>query len=70
MPLPILNMEGFPSSLQGIILKILEYAATVVNCIPEKELFALCFLLKQLITFELKHTILSFFFVKLLSFDQ
>ena len=61
MPLPILNMEGFPSSLQGIILKILEYAATVVNYIPEKELFALCFLLKQLITFELKHTILSFF---------
>lgn len=69
VPLLILNMGGFPSSLQEIILKILEYAVTVVNCIPEQELLALCCLLQQQITSELKHTILSFF-IKLLSFDQ
>ncbi|KAL3827994.1 hypothetical protein ACJIZ3_016796 [Penstemon smallii] len=69
VPLLILNMAGFPSSLQEIILKILEYAVTVVNIIPEQELLSLCCLLQQPITSELKHTILSFF-VKLLSFDQ
>ncbi|XP_010270013.1 PREDICTED: protein SPIRRIG-like isoform X2 [Nelumbo nucifera] len=69
VPLFILNMAGFPSSLQEIILKILEYAVTVVNCVPEQELLSLCCLLQQPITSELKHTILSFF-VKLLSFDQ
>ncbi|XP_002520949.2 protein SPIRRIG [Ricinus communis] len=69
VPLFILNMAGFPPSLQEIILKILEYAVTVVNCIPEQELLSLCCLLQQPITSELKHTILSFF-VKLLSFDQ
>ncbi|RVW54754.1 Protein SPIRRIG [Vitis vinifera] len=69
VPLLILNMDGFPPSLQEIILKILEYAVTVVNCIPEQELLSLCCLLQQPITSELKHTILSFF-VKLLSFDQ
>ncbi|KAK3003294.1 hypothetical protein RJ639_018518 [Escallonia herrerae] len=69
VPLLILNMAGFPSSLQEIILKILEYAVTVVNCVPEQELLSLCCLLQQPITSELKHTILSFF-VKLLSFDQ
>ncbi|XP_019178500.1 PREDICTED: protein SPIRRIG-like isoform X1 [Ipomoea nil] len=69
VPLFILNMDGFPSALQEIILKILEYAVTVVNCVPEQELLALCCLLQQPITSELKHTILSFF-VKLLSFDQ
>lgn len=69
MPLLILNMDGFPPSLQEIILKILEYAVTVVNCIPEQELLSLCCLLQQPITPDLKHTILSFF-VKLLSFDQ
>lgn len=69
VPLLILNMDGFPPSLQEIILKILEYAVTVVNCIPEQELLSLCCLLQQPITAELKHTILSFF-VKLLSFDQ
>ncbi|KAD3338274.1 hypothetical protein E3N88_33795 [Mikania micrantha] len=69
VPLLILNMGGFPPSLQEIILKILEYAVTVVNCIPEQELLALCCLLQQPITSELKHTILSFF-IKLLSFDQ
>ncbi|KAD3336633.1 hypothetical protein E3N88_32152 [Mikania micrantha] len=67
VPLLILNMGGFPP-LQEIILKILEYAVTV-NCIPEQELLALCCLLQQPITSELKHTILSFF-IKLLSFDQ
>lgn len=69
VPLLILNMAGFPSSLQEIILKILEYAVTVVNCIPEQELLSLCCLLQQPITAELKLTIMSFF-VKLLSFDQ
>ncbi|XP_057964129.1 protein SPIRRIG-like [Malania oleifera] len=69
VPLFILNMAGFPPSLQEIILKILEYAVTVVNCIPEQELLSLCCLLQQPITSELKQTILSFF-VKLLSFDQ
>ncbi|KAL0418703.1 UNVERIFIED_CONTAM: protein SPIRRIG [Sesamum radiatum] len=69
VPLLILNMAGFPSSLQEIILKILEYAVSVVNIIPEQELLSLCCLLQQSITSELKHTILSFF-LKLLSFDQ
>jgi hypothetical protein len=69
VPLLILNMAGFPPSLQDIILKILEYAVTVVNCVPEQELLSLCCLLQQPIASELKHTILSFF-LKLLSFDQ
>ncbi|KAF8394363.1 hypothetical protein HHK36_020571 [Tetracentron sinense] len=69
VPLFILNMAGFPPSLQEIILKILEYAVTVVNCIPEQELLSLCCLLQQPISSELKHTILSFF-VKLISFDH
>lgn len=69
VPLFILNMAEFPPSLQEIILKILEYAVTVANCVPEQELLSLCCLLQQSITSELKHTILSFF-VKLLSFDQ
>ncbi|KAJ3673307.1 hypothetical protein LUZ60_006681 [Juncus effusus] len=69
VPLFILNMAGFPNSLQEIILKILEYAVTVVNCIPEQELLSLCCLLQQPITTSLRQTILSFF-VKLLSFDQ
>lgn len=69
VPLFILNMDGFPPSLQEIILKILEYAVTVVNCVPEQELLSLCCLLQQPITSDLKHTIISFF-VKLLSFDQ
>ncbi|GMI73991.1 SPIRRIG, Beach-Domain Homolog A1 [Hibiscus trionum] len=69
VPLLILNMAGFPSSLQEIILKILEYAVTVVNSVPEQELLSLCCLLQQPITSELKLTILSFF-VKLMSFDQ
>ncbi|KAK7245429.1 hypothetical protein RIF29_40275 [Crotalaria pallida] len=69
VPLLIQNMSGFPSSLQEIILKILEYVVTVVNSVPEQELLSLCWLLQQAITSELKQTILSFF-VKLLSFDQ
>ncbi|KVI12402.1 Armadillo-type fold [Cynara cardunculus var. scolymus] len=69
VPLLILNMGGFPPPLQETILKILEYAVTVVNCIPEQELLSLCCLLQQPITSELKHTILAFF-VKLVSFDQ
>ncbi|MED6196056.1 hypothetical protein PIB30_043740 [Stylosanthes scabra] len=62
-------MADFPPSLQEIILKILEYAVTVVNCVPEQELLSLCCLFQQPITSELKQTILCFF-VKLLSFDQ
>ncbi|KZV32196.1 BEACH domain-containing protein lvsA [Dorcoceras hygrometricum] len=58
VPLLILNMAGFPSSLQEIILKILEYAVTVVNIVPEQELLSLCCLLQQPITSELKNTIL------------
>ncbi|KAK9040930.1 hypothetical protein V6N11_016064 [Hibiscus sabdariffa] len=69
VPLLILNMSGFPPALQEIILKILEYAVTMVNCVPEQELLSLCCLLQQSIASELKFTILSFF-VKLLSFDQ
>ncbi|KAJ0796789.1 putative BEACH domain, armadillo-like helical, PH-like domain superfamily, PH-BEACH protein [Helianthus annuus] len=69
VPLFILNMGGFPQSFQEIILKILEYAVTVVNCIPEQELLSLCCLLQQPITSDLKCTILGFF-VKLVSFDQ
>ncbi|KAL4572014.1 hypothetical protein LXL04_018782 [Taraxacum kok-saghyz] len=69
VPLLILNMGGFPSSFQEIILKILEYAVTVVNCIPEQELLSLCCLLQQSVTSDLKRVILSFF-VKLVSFDQ
>ncbi|XP_019455527.1 PREDICTED: protein SPIRRIG-like [Lupinus angustifolius] len=69
VPLLILNMSGFPFSLQEIILKILEYVVTVVNCVPEQELLSLCCLLQQGITSKLKQTILSFF-VKLSSFDQ
>ncbi|XP_062214623.1 protein SPIRRIG-like isoform X2 [Phragmites australis] len=69
VPLFILNMGSFPAALQEVILKILEYAVTVVNCIPEQELLSLCCLLQQPISTNLKHTVLSFF-VKLLSFDQ
>ncbi|XP_057826965.2 protein SPIRRIG isoform X1 [Cryptomeria japonica] len=65
----ILNMAAFPQILQEKILKILEYAVTVVNCVPEQELLSLCCLLQQHIPTPLKHSILSFF-VKLLSFDQ
>jgi WD repeat and FYVE domain-containing protein 3 len=69
VPLFILNMGSFPAALQEVILKFLEYAVTVVNCIPEQELLSLCCLLQQPISTSLKHTVLSFF-VKLLSFDQ
>ncbi|KAF3785698.1 SPIRRIG protein [Nymphaea thermarum] len=69
VPLFILNMTGFPIFLQEKILKILEYAVTVINCVPEQELLSLCCLLQQPITAELKHSILTFF-IKLLSFDQ
>lgn len=69
LPLLILNMTAFPQILQEKILKILEYAVTVVNCVPEQELLSLCCLLQQPITTPLKHSIVSFF-VKLLSFDQ
>lgn len=65
----ILNMHDFPPSLQEIILKILEYAVTVANCIPEQELLSLCWQLQRDEPSELKYTILSFF-VKLLSFDK
>ncbi|XP_051143431.1 protein SPIRRIG-like [Andrographis paniculata] len=69
VPLLILNMAGFHSSLREIILKILEYVVSVLNIIPEQELLSLCCLLQQSAASKLKHTILSFF-LKLLSFDQ
>ncbi|KAF3779101.1 BEACH domain-containing protein A2 [Nymphaea thermarum] len=69
IPLFVLNMAEFPALLQEKILKILEYAVTVVNYVPEQELLSLCCLLQQPIETELKCSILSFF-VKLLSFDQ
>lgn len=57
----ILNMAGFPSLLQEIILKIPEYVVIVVNGVPEQELSYLCCLSQQPITSELKLTILSFY---------
>ncbi|KAI3886193.1 hypothetical protein MKX03_010713 [Papaver bracteatum] len=69
MALFILNMANFPLSLQEAILKIVDYAVTVVNCVPEQELLSLCCLLQQPITSSLKYTFLCFF-IKLLSFDQ
>lgn len=69
VPLFILNMAEFSPPLQEMILKVLEYAVTVLNCDPEQELLSLCCLLQQTISTELKHAALSFF-VKLLSFDQ
>lgn len=69
VPLLILNMPDFPPTLQERILKILEYAVTVINFVPEQELLSLCCLLQQAITSSLKCSILSFF-IKILSFDH
>ncbi|KAJ7563203.1 hypothetical protein O6H91_03G100400 [Diphasiastrum complanatum] len=69
LPLFILNMSTFPQILQDRLLKVLEYAVTVVNCIPEQELLSLCCLLQQPLAWSLRCRILSFF-VKLISFDR
>lgn len=69
VPLFISKMTSLPASLQEIIFKILEYAVTAINCVPEQELLSLCYLLHSPITSSLKHAILSFF-VKILSFDR
>lgn len=69
IPLFILNMASFPEVLQERLLKILEYAVTVVNYVPEQELLSLCCLLQQPLPASMAQRILSFF-TKLLSFDK
>ncbi|KAL2642607.1 hypothetical protein R1flu_010194 [Riccia fluitans] len=69
IPLFVQNMATFPAVLQERLLKVLEYAVTVVNCVPEQELLSLCYLLQQPLDSIMKAKILSFF-VKLLSFDR
>ncbi|KAI5063137.1 hypothetical protein GOP47_0021684 [Adiantum capillus-veneris] len=69
IPLFILNMATFPEILQERLLKILEYAVTVVNYVPEQELLSLCCLLQQPLPASMAQRILSFF-TKLLSFDK
>eukprot|EP00250_Pteridium_aquilinum_P018006 c23891_g1_i1 orf=987-11852(-) len=69
IPLFILNMAAFPEVLQERLLKILEYAVTVVNYVPEQELLSLCCLLQQPLPTSMAQRILSFF-TKLLSFDK
>ncbi|MCO5567994.1 hypothetical protein L7F22_021690 [Adiantum nelumboides] len=69
IPLFILNMATFPEILQERLLKILEYAVTVVNYVPEQELLSLCCLLQQPLPPSMAQRILSFF-TKLLSFDK
>lgn len=69
MPLFLQNMGIYPPILQERLLKVLEYAVTVVNCVPEQELLSLCYLLQQPYGSSLRKTVL-FFFEKLLSFDR
>lgn len=69
MPLFLQNMGKYPLMLQERLLKVLEYAVTVVNCVPEQELLSLCYLLQQPYASPLRKTVLSFF-EKLLSFDR
>ena len=69
MPLFLQNMGNYPLILQERLLKVLEYAVTVVNCVPEQELLSLCYLLQQPNSSPLCKTVLSFF-EKLLSFDR
>lgn len=69
MPLFLQNMGKYPLMLQERLLKVLEYAVTVVNCVPEQELLSLCYLLQQPDASPLRKTVLSFF-EKLLSFDR
>ncbi|KAL3696042.1 hypothetical protein R1sor_010118 [Riccia sorocarpa] len=69
IPVFVQNMATFPGVLQERLLKVLEYAVTVVNCVPEQELLSLCYLLQQPLDSIMRAKILSFF-VKLLSFDR
>jgi hypothetical protein len=69
IPLFLQNMGHYPFVLQERLLKILEYAVTVVNCVPEQELLSLCYLLQQPYASPLRGTVLSFF-EKLLSFNR
>jgi hypothetical protein len=69
MPLFLQNMAKYSLMLQERLLKVLEYAVTVVNCVPEQELLSLCYLLQQPNASPLRKTVLSFF-EKLLSFDR
>lgn len=69
MPLFLQNMGKYSLMLQERLLKVLEYAVTVVNCVPEQELLSLCYLLQQPYASPLRKTVLSFF-EKLLSFDR
>ncbi|KAG0572031.1 hypothetical protein KC19_VG063500 [Ceratodon purpureus] len=69
MPLFLQNMGKYSLVLQERLLKVLEYAVTVVNCVPEQELLSLCYLLQQPYASPLRKTVLSFF-EKLLSFDR
>lgn len=68
VPLFINSMGSFPQILQDRLLKVIEYAVTVVNYVPVQELLALCCLLQPLTATSVRQTILSFF-LKLLSFD-
>jgi hypothetical protein len=69
MPLFIQNMGNFPPILQEWVLKVLEYAVTVANCVLEQELLSLTYLLQQPLLSPLRVIVLSFF-KKLLSFDR
>ena len=69
LPLFILNMPSLPKMVQEKLLKVLEYAATVVNCNLEQELLSLCCLLQQPRRNSMQQNILIFF-AKLLSFDK
>lgn len=69
MPLFLQNMGNYSLILQERLLKVLEYAVTVVNCVPEQELLSLCYLLQQPNASPFRKTVLSFF-EKLLSFDR
>ncbi len=68
MPLFIQNMGNFPPILQERVLKVLEYAVTVANCVPEQELLSFTYLLQRPLLSPLRVIVLSFF-EKLLSFD-
>lgn len=69
MALFIQNMGNYPSVLQERVLKVLEYAVISANCVPDQELFSLCYLVQQPLTSSLRIAILTFF-EKLLSFDR
>lgn len=69
MPLFIQNMGKYPPLLQERVLKVLEYAVMVANCVPEQELLSLCYLMQQPLASSIRIAVLLFF-EKLLSFDR